>query len=159
MPSRDSSSKLPDDDLGNTETDAEGRFTWASILELLRRQKLHIAFFITWVFGAYLALGFDPSALQLYVIVTVFYLIFTNLGERRSGLSAYSVFNRNCERIMGQSTAEQFDNEVRRRAVYVYVHSISYLHKKDCTSNSEFSNDDDVLANIATSTLQNLVAV
>lgn len=132
MASRPSNPKSSNGDTQTPENDAEGRLDLTSVLDVLRRQKLRIAFFTAWVFGAYLALRFDPSALQLYVILTVFYLIFTNLGERRSGLSAYSVFNRNCERIMGQPTAEQFDNEVRRRVVYVYsFHLALYLRKRD----------------------------
>eukprot|EP01039_Chlorochromonas_danica_P005416 gene5416-5957_t len=38
----------------------------------------------------------------------------TNLGERKEGeLSAYSVFNRNFERLPGTLDAEQFDAEIR----------------------------------------------
>ncbi|CAN8075940.1 unnamed protein product [Agarophyton chilense] len=107
------------------------------LLKFMQTHWIRILALIVWLGGAYIAVTFDIGALQLYIIATVFYIILTNLGERRIGPSAYSVFNRNCEPIMGQLTAQQFDNEVRRRAV----------------------NDDDILSNIATSTLHNLITV
>lgn len=72
-----------------------------------------------WIAGGGVLAKIDPAALQLYAIVTVFALLAANLGERRGGPSAYSVFNKNCEPIMGQLQAAQFDNEVRHRPVYV----------------------------------------
>ncbi|XP_006813164.1 SAYSvFN domain-containing protein 1-like [Saccoglossus kowalevskii] len=52
----------------------------------------------------------------VYIILSIFYVMYANLSSsgRRSGeLSAYSVFNRNCERIDGTFTAEQFEKELR----------------------------------------------
>ncbi|XP_077993894.1 SAYSvFN domain-containing protein 1-like [Glandiceps talaboti] len=52
----------------------------------------------------------------IFIIVTLFYVVFTNLrsgGTRQPGeLSAYSVFNPNCERIDGTLTAEQLQREM-----------------------------------------------
>jgi len=54
--------------------------------------------------------------LKLYIIVTLFGLIFTNLEVRKAGdISAYSVFNKNQRGILGGLTAEQFENEIRHR--------------------------------------------
>lgn len=51
---------------------------------------------------------------SLYFILSLFYLIFSNLGTRKAGeLSAYSVFNKGFGRLLGTLTAEQFDNEIR----------------------------------------------
>uniref|UniRef100_A0A0K0CVT0 SAYSvFN domain-containing protein n=1 Tax=Angiostrongylus cantonensis TaxID=6313 RepID=A0A0K0CVT0_ANGCA len=40
------------------------------------------------------------------------------LGDRNEGeMSAYSVFNPNCERLLGQITAEHFERDVLRRRI------------------------------------------
>jgi hypothetical protein len=50
--------------------------------------------------------------------MTLFGMIFSNLGEGKSGeLSAYSVFNKGFTTLLGQSTGQQFDNEIRHRHV------------------------------------------
>ncbi len=52
----------------------------------------------------------------LYAISTIFLLIFLNLGERRDGeWSAYSVFNEGYVRLLGTTTAEMIDAEIRHR--------------------------------------------
>lgn len=55
----------------------------------------------------------------VFVIATGFYLLWISLGTKKrknpNELSAYSVFNPNCERLLGQTTAEQFENEILRR--------------------------------------------
>ncbi|VDL83403.1 unnamed protein product [Nippostrongylus brasiliensis] len=44
--------------------------------------------------------------------------IWLSLGTRSEGeISAYSVFNPNCERLLGQMTAEHFERDVLRRRV------------------------------------------
>ena len=51
---------------------------------------------------------------SVWIIITLFGLIFCNLGERKPGeVSAYSVFNDGCRRILGTLTAEQFEKEIR----------------------------------------------
>ena len=56
----------------------------------------------------------------VYVIVTAFLFIFTvGLGKgtrKADGFSAWSVFNTNHERLLGTTTAQQFENEIMRRA-------------------------------------------
>ncbi|KAK6015819.1 hypothetical protein OSTOST_18706 [Ostertagia ostertagi] len=47
-----------------------------------------------------------------------FLAICLSLGNRREGeMSAYSVFNPNCERLLGQMTAEHFERDVLRRRI------------------------------------------
>jgi hypothetical protein len=51
---------------------------------------------------------------SLWILVTMFALIFLNLGTRKKGeLSAYSVFNAGFKQLLGTTTAEQFDKEIR----------------------------------------------
>ena len=55
---------------------------------------------ILWIIGLYVAAYY--SVHTLYFITSGFYLMFTNLGKRKEGeLSAYSVFNKNFERLHG----------------------------------------------------------
>uniref|UniRef100_A0A915ISB1 SAYSvFN domain-containing protein n=1 Tax=Romanomermis culicivorax TaxID=13658 RepID=A0A915ISB1_ROMCU len=56
----------------------------------------------------------------VYCILTAFYLLWSNLADRKksnnaSQLSAYSVFNQNCQRLPGTLTAEQFENELMHK--------------------------------------------
>ena len=51
----------------------------------------------------------------VFFVMTIFSLICTNLGNRRRGkFSAYSIFNPGVQRLPGQLTAEQLDQEYRR---------------------------------------------
>ena len=66
-----------------------------------------------WMCGALISHVYVDT-LSLYVMVTLFALIFLNLGERKQGeLSAYSVFNDGFEEILGTLNAKQFDREIR----------------------------------------------
>jgi len=52
----------------------------------------------------------------VYLIVSVLYAIWKNTrtGPKKQGeVSAYSVFNHNCEAIAGTLKAEQFEQEIR----------------------------------------------
>ena len=52
----------------------------------------------------------------LYAISTIFLLILMNLGQRREGeWSAYSVFNDGFVRLLGTTTGEMIDAEIRHR--------------------------------------------
>lgn len=49
----------------------------------------------------------------VYFMISCFILIFLNLGVRKEGeMSAYSVFNENCERLLGQITNEHFERDL-----------------------------------------------
>ena len=72
-----------------------------------------LAMLCGWIAGAVVC-SFYLDILSLYIIFTLFALIFLNLGERKSGeLSAYSVFNDGFEEILGTLNAQQFDREIR----------------------------------------------
>jgi hypothetical protein len=51
---------------------------------------------------------------SFFVVITGIALIFLNLGEKKdpSELSAYSVFNKDQQRMMGSLTADQFEREI-----------------------------------------------
>ena len=52
---------------------------------------------------------------SLWVILSLFYCIFANLGDRKDGeMSAYSVFNKGFHSIVGSLTADQFDRQIRQ---------------------------------------------
>jgi len=52
----------------------------------------------------------------LYTILTILSLILLNLGKRRDGeWSAYSVFNDGFVRLLGTTTGEMLDAEIRHR--------------------------------------------
>lgn len=53
--------------------------------------------------------GFDAAAISLAIIIG----IFCNLGESVSGISAYSIFNKGCQFLLGDSRAEAVDIELR----------------------------------------------
>ncbi|KHJ88174.1 hypothetical protein OESDEN_12035 [Oesophagostomum dentatum] len=89
--------------------------TWRKCYETNPRSTLAVTFLI------YL-LG------QIYFIWVQFGLVFfaaailiticLGLGNRSEGeMSAYSVFNPNCERLLGQMTAEHFERDVLRRRI------------------------------------------
>lgn len=85
---------------------------------LVRRDRMRWqipVLLIVWIAGAYLCGRVDPTAVQLYITITIFVLIARNLGNRRDGLSAYSVFNRGCMPLLGQLRPDQFENEIRHR--------------------------------------------
>eukprot|EP01041_Mallomonas_annulata_P013994 gene13994-29784_t len=55
---------------------------------------------------------------SIWIILSLFVAIFMNLGERKEGeLSAYSVFNTGCQRLLGTMTAEQFESEIRHEGL------------------------------------------
>jgi hypothetical protein len=56
---------------------------------------------------------FDAAVISVTIIVG----IFTNLGNSSSGISAYSIFNRGCQYLLGDSRAEAVDRELRGHAV------------------------------------------
>ncbi|KAL6742155.1 hypothetical protein Aduo_015338 [Ancylostoma duodenale] len=54
----------------------------------------------------------------VFFAMAILVAICLSLGNRSEGeLSAYSVFNPNCERLLGQMTAEHFERDVLRRRI------------------------------------------
>jgi hypothetical protein len=66
--------------------------------------------FLGWLLFTHVEFG------SLWIIISLFGVIFFNLGKRKEGdLSAYSVFNDGFQQLLGTMNAEQFDNEIRNR--------------------------------------------
>ena len=65
------------------------------------------------LFGGFIYCGIGT----VYLLLSAFYLVYKSMHHyRRSGeISAYSVFNKNCQSIDGTLTADQFDKEIRFR--------------------------------------------
>jgi hypothetical protein len=69
----------------------------------------HLAvWLLLWKISIFIGFG------SLWIILTLFSVMFMNLGERKPGeLSAYSVFNDGFTKILGTISPEQFENEIR----------------------------------------------
>ncbi|XP_071080556.1 SAYSvFN domain-containing protein 1-like [Haliotis cracherodii] len=88
---------------GEILTEEKPFFSTETILKVL-------LWFLLW--GVFVELGFGA----VYFIVSLSIILYRNTrtGPKRDGnLSAYSVFNPNCERLDGTFTAEQFEKELR----------------------------------------------
>lgn len=49
----------------------------------------------------------------VFTLLSLFLLMFLHMGVRAEGeMSAYSVFNPNCERLLGQLTPEHFERDM-----------------------------------------------
>lgn len=94
----------------------------ATACELLRTQlyglsslpvhwyALSAAWLGGWALFAYLEFG------SLWLLLSLFGLLFANLGERKAGeVSAYSVFNAGFKRLLGTRTAEDFEQDIGYR--------------------------------------------
>ncbi|KAL3895980.1 MAG: hypothetical protein SGCHY_004368 [Lobulomycetales sp.] len=69
-----------------------------------------------WVYLVLQVLGIYIGFGELVLILSIFYLIYTNLGARSPGeKSAYSVFNEGVESIDGDLKGEDIDNEIRHK--------------------------------------------
>ncbi|CAD5216595.1 unnamed protein product [Bursaphelenchus okinawaensis] len=68
-----------------------------------------------WLIGQLLAAHIEFGC--VYFLFSLFLLMFLNLGVRAEGeLSAYSVFNPNCHRLLGQITSEHFERDMLMQA-------------------------------------------
>ena len=68
---------------------------------------------VLWLVAAYF-LKFDA----VFIAVSIIFGIFYNLGKREAGQwSAYAVFNRGQQRLLGDLRGEQIEGEIRRRDV------------------------------------------
>jgi len=76
-------------------------------------RPVYYLMFAVWMVLSPIAAKYDLG--PIYILGTIFALIVFNLGVRREGeLSAYSIFNRNVERLPGQLDADQIDREIRQ---------------------------------------------
>lgn len=87
------------------------RFTslcWESIRSFSPKT---VAYFLTWLAGWGCVTCFLRAG-SIYFMLSAIGMMMINLDEREShSLSAYSIFNRGCRRILGTLTAEQFEKE------------------------------------------------
>ena len=93
-----------------SEPAAKKEYTRSDIYILLLKLAL---FFILWGLFIEWQLGWAYFVCALIVLVC----LNTSKNRRKSGPSAYSVFNPNCERLEVQFTAEQFERELRGGAL------------------------------------------
>ena len=82
-----------------------------------------------WFSGACLA--HSREIFRLYLCLSGFVFIFTNLGKREPGtLSAYSVFNPNFEELPGTLTASQFEAEIRRQPMGDRANQVNHAQRR-----------------------------
>lgn len=89
------------------EENIEEQQTWTSIDCAILAVKL-----VIWLVGQIIFVKLDFGA--VYFATSAFAFIWLSLGKERrqpGQMSAYSVFNPNCQNIQGSFTAEQFESE------------------------------------------------
>ncbi|EFO83890.1 hypothetical protein CRE_14874 [Caenorhabditis remanei] len=70
--------------------------------------------FVLYVIGQSLAIWTEFGC--VFLIISLIFFTYWNTGRRRRGeMSAYSVFNQNCERLAGSMTAEHFERDMLRQ--------------------------------------------
>ncbi|XP_014280298.1 uncharacterized protein Saysd1 [Halyomorpha halys] len=71
--------------------------------------------FILWLITYIYAIHIEFGAVYFCICALLFIYFNTRTGKRqRDEISAYSVFNRNCERIDGTFSAEEFEKQLRK---------------------------------------------
>lgn len=109
--------------LSDENDDLVGSTTNKSMLSFLLKSLIWISLLVIFV-----RLEFGT----IFFICSLFYWIFVNLDNRSTNnrLSAYSVFNRNCERIQGTFTAEDYDRQLRHGGPTIF-HWFSFVRSDD----------------------------
>lgn len=78
-----------------------------------------LTIFLVWVCVYILFIYIQFGAVYFCISMLIFIYYNTRTGRKSRGeVSAYSVFNRNCEQIDGTFTAEQFDKQIRSGMLY-----------------------------------------
>lgn len=93
----------------NTNTSTTNKFYY-----YLNQYWLIVIKLLLWLIIYYYSIKFEFGL--FYLIITIIYLIINNLSSTSNGnqlLSAYSVFNPNQERLLGNLNPEQFEREIR----------------------------------------------
>ncbi|CAH1392728.1 unnamed protein product [Nezara viridula] len=71
--------------------------------------------FILWLVTYFYSIHIEFGAVYFCICALLFIYFNTRTGKRpRDEISAYSVFNRNCERIDGTFSAEEFEKQLRK---------------------------------------------
>jgi hypothetical protein len=125
-------------------------------IETLKKRWKTILFVLFWSF--FFKICRENEFMTIFVILTTIMLIFYNLdfSEKKSNISAYSVFNKNFEKIAGTFTPDDLLNEmnIRKFEVKNEVNTTNFVeltkiepkyikdpHSKcDCGSNKKFKN-------------------
>ncbi|XP_011860174.1 PREDICTED: SAYSvFN domain-containing protein 1 [Vollenhovia emeryi] len=77
-------------------------------------QVIYLLYFLLWATLYVIALEYEFGAVYFVLSALVFICLNTRSGPKQRGeLSAYSVFNPNCEAIEGTLDASQFEKEIR----------------------------------------------
>lgn len=71
--------------------------------------------FILWLVTYFYSIHIEFGAVYFCICALLFIYFNTRTGKRSNDeISAYSVFNRNCERIDGTFSAEDFEKQLRK---------------------------------------------
>ncbi|KAG7391562.1 hypothetical protein PHYPSEUDO_004632 [Phytophthora pseudosyringae] len=97
--------------------------TLESVAVALRPHWSSLAFYslvtAVWIGGLVYIHNNEPEFAVAYVILSGFavlgYHVLVGGEGRADGMSAYSIFNRGAQRMLGSLSAEQFENEIRHR--------------------------------------------
>ncbi|KAG8228473.1 hypothetical protein J437_LFUL009338 [Ladona fulva] len=101
------------------ETQTEDPIGKKSFQRLMRVN--YFLYFLLWISLFILAVEFEFGIVFVTLSMLFFIWFNTRTGPRKSGeVSAYSVFNPNCEAIDGTINAEQFERELRYGAISVH---------------------------------------
>ena len=127
-------------------------------IETFKNRWKFIFFFIFWIY--FFKICYQNEFMMIFIILTSILLIFFNLdfSQKKPGsVSAYSVFNKNFEKIAGTFTPDDLLNEMNIRKIDSNIERISKKdlfdplkkteekfkdpHEKcDCGSNKKFKN-------------------
>ena len=80
---------------------------------------------------------------NLYFILSIAVAMFSNFDDRKTNtMSAYSIFNSGCQRILGTITAEQFERERIGNHQYHDNADAGTDHKSDNENDNNASDDE-----------------
>lgn len=81
---------------------------------LLLKRLIYVLYFVLWATLYFIAIKVEFGAIY-FIVSGLFFVYFnTRTKPKRPGeVSAYSVFNPNCEAIDGTLNAEQFERQIR----------------------------------------------
>lgn len=106
-PSADVEEDVQDEDVQEEDSAQESQDTALN-------RVIYLLYFLLWATLYIIALEYEFGAVYFVLSALVFICLNTRSRPKRRGeLSAYSVFNPNCEAIEGTLDASQFEKEIR----------------------------------------------
>ena len=81
------------------------------VAPLTRVKRKHWVLLTLWLITSHMLSRYDLG--PVFILGTLFFLMFSNLGTRTGEYSAYSIFNRGVRRLPGQLTAEDLNRQMR----------------------------------------------